>query len=167
MSYLDIILIGVLAAFALFGFWSGFLQSVGSIIGTIAGLLVANQYFGQVSLWVIERTGWGQNTARVVTFILVYIVIARGIGLLFWVAEKILRLVPFGKTTNRIAGAALGLIEGVLAIGIFLYMMGKLPLAGAFAKTVDASWIVDGLQPLAVKLFDKMPWLFSEVIKLL
>lgn len=167
MSYLDIVLIGALAAFALFGFWSGFLQSIGSIIGSIAGLLVANQYFAQVSLWVIERTGWSQNTARVVTFLLVYIVIARGIGLLFWVAEKILRMVPFGKTTNRLLGAALGLIEGVLAIGIFMYVMGKLPLTGAFAKTVDTSWLVDWLQPLAVKLFDKMPWLFSEVIKLL
>lgn len=167
MSYLDIILFVVLVAFTLFGLWSGFLQSVGSIIGTIAGLVVANQYFAHVSLWVIERTGWGQNTARVVTFILLYIVIARGIGILFWVAEKILRLVPFGKTTNRLFGAALGLVEGVLAIGIFMYVMGKLPMTGAFAKTVDTSWIVDGLQPLAVKLFDKMPWLFSEVIKLL
>lgn len=167
MSYLDIILLVVLAGFTLFGFWSGFLQSIGSIIGTIAGLIIANQYFTQVSLWVIARTGWGQNTARVVTFILLYIVIARGIGLLFWVAEKVLRLVPLGKTTNRLLGAALGLIEGVLAIGIFMYVMGKLPLTGAFAKTVDTSWLVDGLQPLASKLFDKMPWLFSEVIKLL
>lgn len=167
MSYLDIILFVVIVAFTLFGLWSGFLQSIGSIIGTIAGLVVANQYFAQVSLWVIERTGWGQNTARVVTFILLYIVIARGIGILFWVAEKILRLVPFGKTANRLFGAVLGLIEGVLAIGIFMYVTGKLPLAGAFAKTIDTSWIVDGLQPLAVRLFDKMPWLFSEVIKLL
>lgn len=167
MSYLDVILFVVLAGFTLFGFWSGFLQSVGSIIGTAAGLVVANQYFAQVSLWVIERTNWGQNTARVATFILLYIVIARGIGLLFWMAEKILRLVPLGKTTNRIGGAVLGLIEGVLAIGVFMYVIGKLPLAGAFAKTVDTSWAVDGLQPLAMKLFDKMPWLFSEVIKLL
>lgn len=167
MSYLDIILLVVLAGFTLFGFWSGFLQSIGSIIGAIAGAVLANQYFVLVSGWVIARTGWGENTARVVTFLLLFIVMARIIGLVFWLAEKILRLVPFGRLVNRISGAVLGFIEGVIVVGVFMYLSNKLPLTGAFGITIDKSWITDLLQPLSVRVFDKLPWLFSHVMGLL
>lgn len=167
MSYLDLILLAVLAAFTLFGFWSGFLQSVGSIIGTIAGVILANEYFIPVSGWVMARTGWGENPARVVTFLLLFIVMSRLIGLVFWLAEKILRLVPFGRTVNRISGAVLGFVEGVLAIGVFMYLVDKLPLTGAFASTISHSFVVDLLQPVFVPILDKLPWLFSQVMGLL
>lgn len=167
MSYLDIILLVVLAGFTLFGFWSGFLQSIGSIIGAIAGAVLANQYFVPVSGWVIARTGWGENTARVVTFLLLFIVMARIIGLVFWLAEKMLHLVPFGRLVNRISGAAIGFIEGVIVVGVFMYLSDKLPLTGAFGITVNQSWITDLLRPLSVRVFDKLPWLFSQVMGLL
>lgn len=167
MSYLDIILLVVLAGFTLFGFWSGFLQSVGSIIGTIAGVILANEYFVSVSGWVVAQTGWGENTARVVTFLLLFIVMSRLIGLVFWLAEKILRLVPFGRTVNRISGAALGFVEGVLAIGVFMYLVDKFPLTGTFASTISSSFVVDLLQPVIVRVLDKLPWLFSQVMGLL
>lgn len=167
MSYLDIILLVVLAGFTFFGFWSGFLQSIGSIIGAIAGAVLANQYFVPVSGWVIARTGWGENTARVVTFLLLFIVMARIIGLVFWLAEKIMHLVPFGRLVNRISGAALGFIEGIIVVGVFMYLSDKMPLTGAFGITINQSWITDLLQPLSVRVFDKLPWLFSHVMGLL
>ena len=167
MSYLDIVLLVALAGFALFGFWSGFIQSIGSIVGAIAGAVLANQYFVPVSGWVIARTGWGENTARVITFLLLFIVIARLVGLVFWLAEKLLRLVPFGRMANRISGAALGFVEGVIAIGVFAYLTDKLPLAGAFGGTINQSWVIDLLQPFSVRVFDKLPWRFYNVMKLL
>lgn len=167
MSYLDIILLVVLAAFTLFGLWSGFLQSIGSIIGTIAGVILANEYFIPVSLWVVARTGWGENTARVVTFLLLFVVMSRLIGLVFWLAEKILRLVPFGRMVNRVSGAVLGFVEGMIAVGVFMYLVDKLPLTGVFASTISNSFVVDLLQPLIVRILDKLPWLFSQVMGLL
>jgi len=169
MSYFDVIIICLLFGFTLFGFWSGLLHAVGGLIGTLLGAYVANQYFEEISAWVVTRIEWSENTARVVVFLLLFASIARLVGVLVWIAEKLLHIlpIPFGKTANRTFGAIVGFLEGTVALGIFVFLIQKFPLSGQLADAINASQVIEWVHPIIEKTISHAPWLLSKLIRLL
>ncbi|OGL89354.1 hypothetical protein A3H75_02175 [Candidatus Uhrbacteria bacterium RIFCSPLOWO2_02_FULL_51_9] len=167
MSYFDVIIVCILFGFTLFGLWFGLIQSVGSIVGTIAGAYIAGHYFQPIAAWVITRSDWSENTARIVVFFILFVAVTRVIGALFWFAQKFLRLIPFGRLANRISGAALGFIEGLIVLGLFVYLVQKFPLAGSLAPAINASQVIDWTEPLVNRIVAQFPWLFSKLLQLL
>jgi len=122
----DIILIVILASFVLKGFRLGLIEGIGSIIGIILGLLLAEHYYQDLA----SSLGWaffGSDTvANIFCFLLIFILVNRLIALIFWIFDKMFKIVafiPFLKFFNRFFGAALGFIEGVLIIGIVLHLL--------------------------------------------
>ena len=132
MSYFDVVIVCLLFGFTLFGLWSGLLQSIGSIVGTILGAYIAGHYFQPIAAWVIARSDWSENTARIVVFFILFVAVTRIVGALVWFAQKFVRLIPFGRLANRISGAVLGFIEGLIVLGLFVYLVQKFPLEGSF-----------------------------------
>lgn len=167
MSYFDVIIVCVLLGFAFFGFWSGLLQSVGSIIGTLAGAYVAHQYFETIAPWVIERTGWSENTARIVVFFLLFAVITRLVGLIFLLAEKFLHIlpIPFGRLFNKILGGIFGFTEGLIALGLFVYLLGRFPLSGKLAEAINASMVIEWVRPVIDRTVEHSPWFFTKLMQ--
>jgi len=75
-----------------------------------------------------------------VAFILIFILINKIIGLIFYLIGKafnLISIIPFLKSINRLAGLILGLIEGVLVMGLVIYAVAK------FAPALP--WLSDGL----------------------
>lgn len=132
VSFFDLILILILFAFGLFGFWFGLIHAVGSLLGTVVGAVVASRYY----------TLWGDsNTTRVIAFIVLYAIASRLTSFLFVAIEKffkIAKLIPGIAIVNRISGAALGLAEGMIAAGVVLYFLQKFPV-GPLVGLINAS----------------------------
>lgn len=170
MSYFDVIIVCVLLGFALFGFWSGLLQSIGSIVGTLAGAYVAHQYFESIAPWVVERSGWSENTARIVVFFLLFAVITRLVGILFLLAEKFLHIlpIPFGRLFNKILGGIFGLTEGLIALGLFVYLLKRFPLvSGKLADAINMSQIIEWVSPIINRTVEHSPWFITKLMELL
>ncbi len=167
MSYFDVVIVCILFGFTLFGLWAGLIQSVGSIVGTIAGAYIAGHYFQPIAAWVITRSDWSENIARIVVFFLLFVVITRVVGAIFWFAQKFLRLIPFGRLVNRISGAILGLIEGLILLGLFVYLVQKFPLGEKLMPAINASRVIDWTEPVVRFIVEKFPWLFSKLLQLL
>ncbi len=144
MLYFDLILLILLGGFVLFGLWFGLIHVIGALLGTIFGALMAGNLYDRMALWAEPFFLGNLNLARVVCFLIIFGLIYKLIGFLFMLVNKIFKLIsiiPFLKTFNRLGGAILGLLEGLLVIGLFLYMANKYPIGEWFENMLEASQI--------------------------
>lgn len=132
MNLTDIIFIIIIGGFGIYGFWSGFVRTFGSLVGTFLGVYLSGRYYESLANWLTSFTGWQLNTSKVLMFIVAFFIISSAIGVLFWFVDrifKIISIIPFVKTFNRLFGLGLGLVEGILSVGLFVYFIERIPLS--------------------------------------
>ncbi|MGB0757261.1 MAG: CvpA family protein [Patescibacteria group bacterium] len=167
MQNLDYILLGILAIFTWVGFWSGFITSLGRFLGLFLGAALASRYY------IVLAPEWEwvffDNTTltEIALFIIIFIVVSRGLGLVFWILDKIfdfIRFFPFLTTINRVLGGVLGLLEGVLVLGLVLFLLTKYPVSSDLIQSMNTSVVADVLlgmnfviQPFLAEAFRNLP----------
>lgn len=149
MTTFDFILLIILGGFVAYGFWFGLIHTFGVLVGTIVGAFLAARWYDDAASWLGFLFGGHQNLAKVICFLFLFIIINRLVGLLFWLIDKvfsILTVIPFLKTINRLLGAAFGFLEGVLVLGLTLYVASRFPLNqwfnDAFANSKVAHYLI-------------------------
>lgn len=159
-SITDAILILVIAGFAFTGFWFGFIHMVGSFVGIVIAAVVSGKYFEFVADKLSFLFGGNDNFGRIITFILLFLVVTRLVGFVFWAIDKLFNLVaflPFLKTANRIGGAVLGLIEGVILTSLTLFLLVRYPLGDTITNALANSVVVEYLLDVANKVAPLLP----------
>jgi len=139
MAILDIILLIFLGGFVVSGFWFGLIHTFGALCGTIVGAAVASRYYNEVADTIQSAIGGSSNAIKVITFILLFVIIARLVGLAFHLVERaydFISIIPFLKTINRLGGSILGLLEGGLIIGLSLYFAEMYPFSAWLTKMI-------------------------------
>jgi uncharacterized membrane protein required for colicin V production len=142
MSTFDSILLLFIAGFVAAGFFAGLFQTLGSILGTFLGYFVAIRNYADLAAWLEPAFAKNHSAASVVAFIIIFLLINRLVGLVFWVLSKAfqwLRFIPFYSIMNRIAGALLGLIESFIVIGIVLKTAGSFIGPSGFSDSIAGS----------------------------
>ncbi len=142
MTTLDIIIIVILCVFFVIGFTRGLIKQFGSLVGYFVALWIAGHYYAPVADYIKKGlSGWQPFLAGpfsiVVGFIGAYIIAAFLWHLLINLADGLFRLfsiVPFLNMTNRLGGAAIGLVEGVLLLSALAYMILNFPLSQEFLR---------------------------------
>lgn len=130
MAIIDVVFLLILFGFVLFGFWFGLIHTLGSLLGTVLGSYLASRWYDGAAVWAQGHFAGSLNVWRVITFIVLFILINRLIGLLFYILEKTIGVVarlPFLKSIDRLAGALLGLLEGAVVIGGLVFMSSRFP----------------------------------------
>ncbi|MBN1585692.1 CvpA family protein [Candidatus Uhrbacteria bacterium] len=148
LPVIDIILLFFVAAFVMIGFWFGFVHMIGSVIGLFGGVLVAGFYYEPFAGFLAGLLGCELNAAKVVAFFLLLILVNRAFGLLFWIVDRIFRItsfIPFVKMFDRLLGAVLGLLEGVIVIGLLVFVSAHLPMGEAVALAMESSRLIHPL----------------------
>lgn len=166
MTILDFILLIILFFFTFSGFWFGLIHTLGALVGTIAGVLVAGYYFEQLANVVNPIFMGNENLAKIAAFLLIFIVVNRLVGLVFWLINKVFKLIaiiPFLKTINRLAGALLGLLEGALVLGVILVMIGKFPFADFIIPAIQSSDVAKWLIQIGKILVPLLPELVRQI----
>ncbi len=154
MPIVDIVLVGLICAFALFGFFSGFVYAIGSLIGTIVASVLAFTYIDVVFGYIGPLFGGGA-IARVSVFFLLFFLISRVFGILFWLFRKLfhfLSWIPFAGIINRLLGGLLGVVEGVILVGVAVYYAEHVLPASSILSSLQTSAIAKQLLDL-VTLF--------------
>lgn len=122
LQTVDLVLSVAMLAFILYGLWQGLIRTVGSLAGVILGTVVATHFYDRIAT---------TNTGKVIAFVALYIVGSRLVALGFYFLEKLynaIAIIPGMKLANRIAGAALGFLEGAMVIGILVHFANIFPL---------------------------------------
>ncbi len=166
MPLFDIILLVVLIGFALFGLWFGLVHTIGSLIGTAFGVYLASRYYEPLANWIINFTSWDQNYVKVIIFVLTFILIARLVGFVFWIMEKVLLIftrLPFIHGLDKLLGMVFGVVEGAVVIGVSLFFISRFPISLTFMDGLAHSQ----LAPPLVRLAGILIPLFPEALRML
>lgn len=141
----------------------GLIEAVGSLVGIILGAWLGGIFYKDIGDWLSSFMFGQKNVAYVIAFVLIYVVSSKAVGIIFWLLNKVFKIIamiPFLKTINRVAGAVLGLVEAVLILGVILIFLSHFPfsswLTNELAKSQLALWlmaIAKILTPLLPKLF--------------
>jgi len=165
MTIFDVILLILLGGFVLFGLWFGLIHTLGAIIGTFAGAFFAGLWYEPLGHW-LEGIFGHPNLMRIFAFIFIFIIINRLIGFAFYVLDKIfnfLTIVPFLKTVNRLLGGILGFFEGVLVIGLSLFIIARFPLSDWFTSVLQASTVAPWFMAISKILQLMLPELLKQI----
>ncbi|PKL72406.1 hypothetical protein CVV26_01940 [Candidatus Kuenenbacteria bacterium HGW-Kuenenbacteria-1] len=128
MSLIDVIIIIVLLLFLIAGFRLGFIRSIGALIGFIVGIFVATFYYDVLANLFLPLFLGNLKIAQIISFIFILVLASSLVGFIFHIIDrvfKIVAIVPFLKTFNNFIGGIFSLIEGVLILGIILYLFGS------------------------------------------
>lgn len=166
LTIFDLILVFLVFLAIAFGFITGLIQAVGGFIGLVLGAWAAGRFYEVVGVWLTPIFLGNSITARIVAFILIFTIVNRLIGLLFWIVGKIFNLVsiiPFTKTINRLLGALFGLAEGVLGLGLSLYFINQVAIASWMHDIIAASKVAQWLMWASGILVPLLPEIVQRV----
>jgi len=144
----DVILLIILGGFVLYGLWFGLIHALGGLVGVIVGSIITTRFYIPIAGWAMSVFGGNPNFMRVLTFSILFVVVTRLVGLLFYIFEKIfgfISVIPFMKTINRLAGAILGFIEGVFVVGGIIFIMAFFPIPGPTQTALQTSRVASYL----------------------
>lgn len=144
MSFFDITVIIIIVGFGLAGLWLGFVQSIGSLLGTVVGVFFAFREYQHIANWLSSFTGWQGNGTKIIIFLLLFLVTSHAIGLIFTLLNKVLDVItsiPFISTINRLLGLALGLAQGIIVVAVTMYFIARFPIDEKFMMALQDSMI--------------------------
>ena len=117
MATIDIIILAMIGVGVIMGLIKGFVKQMASIVGLIAGLLMARALFGIVAERLAPVLGTSTTVAQVLAFILIWVAVPLGFA---FVAS--LDAVHLGWL-NRWLGSGLGALKYMILIGLAIHVI--------------------------------------------
>lgn len=162
MGIFDIILIVSLILCVVFGLSIGLVGALGYLAGIIIGIIAAGQFYPIVTTYIAPYIPIvSENIINVLSFFIVLSIISKITSFITNKLFGLFSLVPFVQTFNRVFGALLGLIGGLILTGALVYMMGRFPIAGYFEDILTTST----LAPRLLKFFEPLTVFLPEILK--
>ncbi len=163
MTLFDIVLILIIAIFGVSGFRSGAIRTIGSVIGFIAGLTIANQYYADVAAWIAPHVGGQVLLVKVIAYPLMVFIISKVIGIIVWVMGKIFGFIPLLGTFNVVIGAFIGVLEASLVLGLVLTLVVRYPSISVVTQEVSRSSVAQQLITGFSRLLTLLPTEFQKL----
>lgn len=117
MNWLDWLLLALLAAAAVRGFFRGFVVEVASLLALVLGVWAASRYNARVAAWI------GMDPQHeVVSFLITFIGVLVAVNVLARVITKAMDLAMLGLP-NKVAGAFFGLVRAVFVLSVALNIL--------------------------------------------
>lgn len=131
MSFLDIIVLIVLAVFIVRGMWVGFIRQLASIIALVLGFVMAGRYYDD-TLPLISPFVENQQIGFMLTYGLIFIMVFGTTILIGFGLRRVAQLVLLGwfdKSLGSLFGAAKGLfVSCIIFMGLAIFISGSSPL---------------------------------------
>jgi membrane protein required for colicin V production len=118
VNTLDIILLVLLGLAVIDGLRKGIVVQLGGIAGIVAGIWLAFRYSAPLGAWLRIAP----EIAETVAFGVIVLASILALGLAGWCLGKVIHLVGLGLL-NRLGGAVLALVKGVLILGALLIVL--------------------------------------------
>ncbi len=165
----DVILVALLGGFALMGLVRGLIQTVGSIIGFVLGILIASYYADDIANSLMPFLAqW--TIAKTFAFFGLYWIVSRVTTWLFyWLdqAYHLLSIIPFLSTINRIGGLVLGVTIGMVISSSLVLIITLIPWSLPLQEMVKQSQMAQYLLQLAHYVQIAVPGIFTQILNLI
>mgnify|MGYP003504501392 CR=1 FL=1 len=122
MQTIDWIMIAIVGLGAVVGFSKGFIRQLASVVGLVAGLLVARALYASVGEKLAMETGPSLTFARGLAFLLIWLVVPVRLSLAATLLTKAVDSIHLGFV-NRWLGAGLGALKYILLISLVIALI--------------------------------------------
>lgn len=137
MNWIDIVILAVWGITALWGFSSGFLKLVVPFVSLMAGLALASRIGDSVGNIFSVITD--NENAQAVGGLILILAVALVLGaIISFLARKVLGIIPFFGTADKLAGMTVGLLVGFVLLSGVLTGIQRFPFRD-LDKTIDES----------------------------
>ncbi|MDP2631425.1 MAG: CvpA family protein [Candidatus Uhrbacteria bacterium] len=123
-SYIDIGLLAIVVLFLLNGLRNGFIRAAGNLIGAVIGV-IGSWY---VMVWLQDNYSiFSHPMWAVIIFVGLIMAMSKIVGFIVDMIDeawKLITIIPFLKSINKLLGGILGLFEGILMIAAIAYFAG-------------------------------------------
>ncbi|WP_281323060.1 CvpA family protein [Flavobacterium aestivum] len=166
MSFLDIVLGGLLCYSLYKGIRNGLFVELASFLSLILGIYIAIKFSDVVRAILSGWLHWNPHTIQVIAFILTFIVVVVGIYLLGKFLTGIADFAFLGWL-NSLGGGFFRVLKTVLIISIFLTVFEKINYHNYLAKkeTLDKSLFFNPIQKVSGFIFPSIEKWYDKARK--
>lgn len=122
MTTIDIVILALVGVGVIQGMMNGLVKQVASIVGLIAGLLVARALFATVAEKLAPALGTSTTIAQILSFVLIWVAVPLGFAFVASLLTKALDMVNLGWL-NRWLGSGMGALKYLLLIGLAIHVL--------------------------------------------
>ncbi len=152
MNTVDLILIAALSLFALRGYFKGLFREIFSLVGLVAGFLLAARYDERLAAWLAESWKTSFIFLRAASFVAIFFLVSLAFNLIGWLLHRSAGVL-FLQGINRIGGVLVGAGKGAALIGLAVLFLVSTPLMPRRAQaTLGHSYLGSSFQHLAQQL---------------
>lgn len=149
------VLLVILAAGAIAGLTKGLIRQVVELVGLIGSFFIAIFFAGWLAALMQEHMSLSYSPSLVIAFLVLFITGLVAFHFLAMSIQKLIRMTFLGWV-DRLCGAALGLIIGMLTASLLISVTLELPVSREVRRTIERSSVCMFVRPMA-------PWLFDFV----
>lgn len=132
MTWIDIILLIIIASLVIHGIIIGLVRSIFHIVGIILGYLLAINFSGSIGL------------PKFLAFLLIFVVAVVIVTILGRIISKLIHITPLGGI-DRILGGLLGFLKGFIIAFVFLILLLLAKKSNRILYKSDiAHWVLKG-----------------------
>ncbi len=142
---IDFVLGAGLALLLIRGWMRGLVREAIGLGVIFAGTFLAFRLAGPMGAIVMAMTGAGEDAARIVGGIIVFLLVSVGGAVVGWVMHKGVRALPGLTTANRLGGAAFSGLAAVLAATLVVSVLTLLPLPSGPAGALRDSSLIGSM----------------------
>jgi len=125
MNVIDIVILIPLAFFAYRGFTKGFFISIAMLAGLIIGLYAAINFSELMADFLTNKMNLASNNIKFIAYITTFLLVVVLVYLLGQFLSGIAKTAGLGLV-NRLGGAALGIVKGLIIVSAFLLFLAKI-----------------------------------------
>ena len=164
MGLLDIFLAVLLAYGFIRGIWNGFFVELASLLSLIIGVYIAIKFSYLVGAFLSEHVSWEPKTIQITAFVITFILVVIGIGILARSFTVIANFASLG-IINKLLGGVFGLLKTILIISITLNFFQKINSHNTFIEkeTLDKSVLYNPIQKVSKMIYPKLEEWFEDL----
>lgn len=168
MNLLDIALLVALLLFVWKGFRTGLVGAIGGFFGIIFGIWAASHNMQQAGEWVMRVANFDNVAlANILGFVAIFVAVNVAFGIIISVINRVFHIIPFIDFLNKLLGAVVGLLGGVLAISAFVYMLSLFSISETISNVLLGSEIAHWAIGVAVIIKPFVPEAIKQLQSIL
>ena len=137
MNWIDILVLVVWGATALWGFKTGIIRMVVPLVVVLVGLALSSRIAGPVGN-LFSFISDNENVQTVAGFIAIFLTLVVIGGVLSTLVKTAISIIPLAGMANKLVGAAIGLLIGFALLSGILTGLQKFPV-GSAGETIEDS----------------------------
>jgi membrane protein required for colicin V production len=157
MNFIDILILAFIGLFVIYGFRKGFIISLASIVSLVLGIYAAIHFSNYLDAVIMERLEPSKEWLPLLSFTIIFFAVVIVVFIVARLLEKVIDVVGMGFL-NRLGGALLGLIKGILLASIILFIVAKADPGQEWITKKDKqdSWLIKNVSAVFPEVMKRL-----------